>query len=276
MRLMHRVYIWIRRNNYGIYDIPSKKRQVNLEWLDNGNLGDELAPVIYNWILRQNGLDPLKKVKKTKHLMTIGSLFGIPGKFDSTVWGSGILKYSSLKGLFRRSIYRKFDIRCVRGPITRYSLEACGYNCPEKFGDPGVLMPLIYNTGEKCEKKYDVSLILHISQTEDDDCGLHKINIVTKDYRKFIDEICASKKVISSSLHGIILAEAYGVPAIFLCKGMNEQIIKFLDWYYSTGRMNVKMAKSIDEALDMEPMELPDLEDMRKCLIDTFPVDLWK
>ena len=56
---------------------------------------------------------------------------------------------------------------------------------------------------------------------------------------------------------------------------MEEEIIKYFDWYYSTGRYNIKIASSLDEALSMEPMEIPDLELMRKSLIDSFPVDLW-
>lgn len=35
------------------------------------------------------------------------------------------------------------------------------------------------------------------------------------------------------------------------------------------------MALSLEEALSMEPMEIPDLEAMRKSLIDSFPADLW-
>ena len=56
---------------------------------------------------------------------------------------------------------------------------------------------------------------------------------------------------------------------------MEEEIIKYFDWYYSTGRCNIKMALSLEEALSMEPMEIPDLEAMRKSLIDSFPADLW-
>ena len=56
---------------------------------------------------------------------------------------------------------------------------------------------------------------------------------------------------------------------------MEEEIIKYFDWYYSTGRYNIKIAASLDEALNMEPMEIPDLEQMRKRLMDSFPADLW-
>lgn len=81
--------------------------------------------------------------------------------------------------------------------------------------------------------------------------------------------------IISSSLHGIILAESYGVPAIFINEDMNDELFKFYDWYFSTGRKNVVMATSISEALNITPMELPDLAEMRNNLLKCFPYDLF-
>ena len=86
----------------------------------------------------------------------------------------------------------------------------------------------------------------------------------------------SSKKVISSSLHGIILAESYGVPAVFLNEGLNDELFKFYDWYYSTNRNDIVIATNIKEALSLEPMKLPDLDDMRRTIIEAFPYDLWE
>lgn len=105
---------------------------------------------------------------------------------------------------------------------------------------------------------------------------LKKIDTRTTDYKNFIDQICNCSKVISSSLHGIILAESYGIPAVFLQENMDNELIKFYDWYYSTNRKNIKIAYSIEEAIEMQPMALPDLESMRKNLLEAFPYDLWE
>ena len=45
----------------------------------------------------------------------------------------------------------------------------------------------------------------------------NQIDILTNDWKK-INQIYNSKLIISSSLHGIILAVAYGIPAILLNK----------------------------------------------------------
>ncbi len=74
-----------------------------------------------------------------------------------------------------------------------------------------------------------------------------------------------------------IIAEAYGIPAILLCEDLdNEDLFKYYDYYFSTNRYNVKVARTIEEAVTMEPMELPNnLEKLKEGLIDSFPYDLW-
>lgn len=134
--------------------------------------------------------------------------------FDATVWGSGIKSFDQISTLGKRRFIQKMDIRSVRGPLTKAALIGCGYNCPEVYGDPAVLMPLIYKPN--IEKTNDVGVILHFHQNMEIPSNLKNINIKTKDYQSFVDELCSCKKIISSSLHGIILAEAYGIPAVFI------------------------------------------------------------
>ncbi len=264
------------RNTVSLNDVKSQKNRINLEWWKRrDNLGDTLATPIYEKMLADNGLDKDKAVKGTIHLMTVGSLIGL-GAFDAVVWGSGIHKYGNIDALVRQKKYRKYDVRAVRGPITEFFLKGAGYDCPKVYGDPAVLMPEIYQPGVR-DKKYKVSLICHIDRREQHQNGdIHFIDIETADYRSFIDEITASEKIISSSLHGIILSESYGIPTVFFNDRMDQEIIKFYDWYYSTGRYSVMMASSVAEAVAMDTMKLPDLSGMRKGLKDTFPVDLWK
>lgn len=173
---------------------------------------------------------------------------------------------------------RKLDIRCVRGPYTKQILSNAGYECPDVYGDPAIIMPLIYNP--KVDKQYDVSVITHIGNNGVngnllDINGINKIEIQTDDYEYFVTEIKKSKKVISSSLHGIILAEAYGVPAIFAAHNVMNEIMKFYDWYESTGRANFQIASSIEMALEMEPKEIPKLDRMRDVIMDKFPYDIY-
>lgn len=82
-------------------------------------------------------------------------------------------------------------------------------------------------------------------------------------------------KILSASLHGIILAESYNIPAVFINDGVNDQIMKYIDWYYSTNRFDFRSAATVEQAIQIEPMELPNLDKMRENLLKTFPIDLW-
>lgn len=77
-------------------------------------------------------------------MFAIGSIIDF-GYQDATIWGSGLLNNFAIENLKKaKFIGRKLDIRVVRGPYTKQLLERAGYQCPEKFGDPAVLMPMIY------------------------------------------------------------------------------------------------------------------------------------
>ena len=60
-----------------------------------------------------------------------------------------------------------------------------------------------------------------------------------------------SRLVISSSLHGLIVAEAFGIPARLLKMTMIEKLLKYQDYYESTGRPHFQYATSVQEALRM-------------------------
>lgn len=282
------------RNRYGIRNAVSKPDQVNLEYSRTKNLGDTLSPLIVNRMLEKKNLSPEQKVSRTKHLTAVGSVVG-RGRFDVTVWGTGILKPRTQEVLLNQKRYRKYDIRAVRGPKTREMFLKAGYECPEVFGDPAILMPMIYPAESAAAggKKYPVSLILHhrteiiregcsdeenfrflVPKELTDNGTVHIIDPNTDDYQVFIDEIVQSERIISASLHGIILAEVYGVPATFLNFGVQDQEIKFHDWYESTGR-TLSCEKELEPALKNGPLPLPQLSAMQKQIAEAFPYDLW-
>ena len=67
----------------------------------------------------------------------------------------------------------------------------------------------------------------------------------TGQVQNVIQSICLCKKIISSSLHGIIVAESYGIPATWLeISGMVEGYgFKFYDYYLGSGRCECDVRK---------------------------------
>ena len=270
----------LMRNRYSMNGKESKSNQINLEyWSDEVNVGDILSNCVYRWMLEQKQCDPDHHTDKTIHFLAIGSIIGMK-PFDAVIWGSGIHTIESINSIYRNRKMVNYDIRAVRGPITKKVLESSGYPCQKAVcGDPAILMPKIY-TPACTEKKYPCSVIMHLNTPDKGNYGrsYHCISVNTKNHQQFIDEIVASERIISSSLHGIILAETYGIPAVFLNENglMNKEIMKYFDWYWSTGRDNVVIAHSIGEAKKIKQMPLPELHAMQDRLMQAFPYDLWK
>ncbi len=280
-RLKHELFAYIHRNEIILNNLSHKAtpNQVNLHWYKypgtvGDNLGDYLSTVVHQYMLESKNIVPDAKTSKTKHLLGIGSVLS-QGYQDATVWSSGLILEKSFKLNILFKI-RKLDIRAVRGPLTRKVLVQAGYKCPEIYGDGAILMPFIYQP-ECTTKKYNISLVAHrdFPIDLDESFNIHKINIKTIDYKSFIDEIVASKLIISTSLHGIILAETYGVPAIWV-KNDRVGVFKFYDWYAATNRSHVQPVSSVEDALNTTPPEpIANLQELQEGLIKSFPYDLW-
>lgn len=69
----------------------------------------------------------------------------------------------------------------------------------------------------------------------------------------FTREIVNSQFVISSSLHGVIIAEVYGIPAVLLVNKSDEAWFKYDDYYLGTGREVYLTAQTVEEALSLVP-----------------------
>ena len=101
---------------------PAVPHEINLHWFMfpagcSQNLGDYLSTVVYRYMLKRNGLAPHQKVRRTRHLLGIGSILS-QGFQNATVWGSGLVQKDSAK--YRLSLrFKRLDIRAVRGPLTR-------------------------------------------------------------------------------------------------------------------------------------------------------------
>lgn len=201
---------------------------------------------------------------KTKHLYAVGSILGA-GFQNATVWGSGFMNdpQGSLQSrVLNRKEFRKLDVRAVRGLVSREALLKLGHDSPEVYDDPTILMPEIYQP-VKTNSKQEYLVISHFT---DKTVDKNSLPIFTTDYSGFIDLLCSAERVISSSLHGIILAESYGIPAVlYLPQAVqgNLTLYKYRDYYLGTRRSRFPVAETLQEALETTPCALPELGEQR-------------
>jgi len=127
------------------------------------------------------------------------------------VWGSGIIS--------KEYPIKKATFLAVRGPKTREYLLKLGYNVPAIFGDPALLLPNYFNP--KTGEKYKYGIIPHYNDMKivknwfSNRNDIHIINMRTNNIEEKTREILSCKNIISSSLHGMIVAHAYGIPAVW-------------------------------------------------------------
>ena len=136
-------------------------KKIRLYWWhenrENGleNYGDLLSKYLVEAISGKKVISikhPLKGIHKYffKNYVCIGSIISSASK-QSIVWGSGIIK--------KNDNIREATFAAVRGPKTRSRILELGYDCPEVYGDPAILLPNYYNP--KVEKKYKIGIIPH-------------------------------------------------------------------------------------------------------------------
>ncbi len=159
-------------------------------------------------------------------------------KPNSIVWGTGCIDRGMI-GQTPKKVY------AVRGPLTRQEFLKKGIDCPEVYGDPALLYPKIYNP--KVEKKYKWGIIPHYIEFESardresiknlEKKGFKVIDICSGE-KEFINELLEVENVISSSLHGLIMADAYGIPnaRVNISNKLIGGDFKFKDYYMSVDR----------------------------------------
>lgn len=264
---------------FGQYHRLVKPFHVNLMYFDEKigpekkpNVGDLLSKVTFDYLLKYKEIKS-RRSKRTARITFIGSVIQFLTA-DAVIYGSGFLFEYVAQPFAKKRL--KLDVRAVRGPLTRQQLIEVGYAAPEVYGDPAILLPLFYLPQIAKEKK-DVVVIPHWKTVEKYTGKRYTVlSPLTDDWQNFIDEIASAKLVISSSLHGLILAEAYGIPAILLNEVEKGNLFKYQDYYFSTGRTEFPSANTVEEGLAMPVPKVPDLEHLKRGLLDAFPSDIFK
>ena len=78
--------------------------------------------------------------------------------------------------------------------------------------------------------------------------------------------------MLSSSLHGLVVADAFGIPARYVRLCDYEPLFKYRDHYAGTGRA-LEFATSLPAGLEMGGAPPPVVD--KAALLAAFPFDLW-
>jgi len=220
------------------------------------NLGDILSPLIaYHFGSKKVKRISKRNCKKFEHYFMIGSILQRCTN-KSIIWGSGLISETA----HCEEVPNK--VLAVRGPLTREKLLLQGIECPEIYGDPALLLPEIY-PDKTAQKKYKIGIIPHFKDKKDSalklpftkDPSIKIIDIQNKQPLKVIDEMLSCEKILSSSLHGVIIGDAYRIPSVWIEfeKPFEDGHFKFQDYFKSVGR-TVKGPVKFNELSSLDDM----------------------
>jgi pyruvyltransferase len=197
------------------------------------NIGDAITKPIIDYILNINSV--VVKKEETNKLIGIGSVLTWAVRENDIIWGSGLIEDKILN-------LPRHKVIALRGKLTAKNINS---DC-EVFGDPGLLLPLLYNP--EIEIKHEIGIVEHFI-----DKGLYvgdglRINIL-QNWKTFVDQIKSCKKIISSSLHGIVISEAYGIESEWV--KLSDKVIgngfKFYDYLSGTNRNSFKEKFDVEQ-----------------------------
>lgn len=268
---------------YKLSTNPSDRLIVNASMIIRGqhlfpsNLGDDLNYFLLRELSHKKIINSNELVyQNVENLMCIGSIVEWLTNEKSTIWGSGAM----FGGQYSMKTKPK-KVLAVRGPLTRQYLLSQGVDCPEVYGDPALLLPYIYRP--HITQTYKIGIIphyidqgnehLHRLLSQSSAVSIRMINL--KDYTHWhdvIDDICSCEFIISSSLHGLIIADAYGIPNIRV--KFSDKILggdfKYLDYFAAVHRQHVPPI-IIDDSTELDRL-LIHKENYRRIEFDANPL----
>ncbi|MFC1694673.1 polysaccharide pyruvyl transferase family protein [Pseudomonadota bacterium] len=177
----------------------------------------------------------------------------------SIVWGAGFLTGRS------RCLQKPRKIHAIRGKLSERHLVNQGIPCPRVYGDPALILPQLYQPEQT--KKYKYGVIPHyvdlgykkgILGDQNLNKRLADMNAtlidVGQSFLDFINQVNQCEYIASSSLHGLILAHAYGVPAVWIRFAdfvSGHDGFKFSD-YFSTTNLEINQPVILDDWSNVE------------------------
>lgn len=203
----------------------------------HANLGDTLSALIVAGMagvtVRRAGFD-----QPIERMVAVGTIGHNQRNGVLHFWGTGVdAERNPVDPLVRgyvRPADTDFNVHALRGPNSARTLRAAGIEVPDIFGDPVWMLPRFWPMKE-VEKTHDLGVILHITELEErtpeasaklslrryhvPDAFKDRIRLINthcpptaEAMRAKVAEIVSCRAIVSTSLHGLVIAETYGIP----------------------------------------------------------------
>ncbi len=206
--------------------------RIPLMWCQGPNWGDALSPLLVSLL---SGKSVIHRHGVHHHrFLVIGSILDSANEY-AQLWGSGFIREN------QRVLGPPRAIHAVRGPLSREALLRQNIDCPEVYGDPALLLPQFYNP--RVERRYAIGIVPHYVDKRHPWVQKHRrdpqvlILDIESGIQEFVQSVKSCDLILSSSLHGLICSDAYGVPNAWV--QLSDKVVggafKFQDYRLSIG-----------------------------------------
>lgn len=303
-----------------------KHGKVPLSWagststMDYLNIGDALSAVMVA-LLSGRDIERIPAKSNSLRMACVGTIgHGFSGG-AVWFWGTGASPWKNPSAPrhelqpFSVADEKGFVVTATRGPLSEHLLTGKPEGTIGVYGDPVWLLPRFYAPAPA--KKWKLGVIVHLSELTDRDTEthvkpdlrryhvpealtdhIHLINTVTPismtSIKDKIDEILACERIVSTSLHGMVFAESYGIPCLhFPSHGPKQGLhtrnlveecdldLRIIDLYRGLGMTELPvyaqnhgdMTDWVDLMAAIDKAWKPKAFDAQ-ALLDAFPLDL--
>ena len=162
------------------------------------------------------------------------------------IWGSGFLFDEGVNSAIK---IRHCNVCAVRGAKSLAILNRVGMkDGGVVLGDPGLLYPMLLS--QPLDKKWEIGVVPHFNDYEAGarygeelrrkGFSVKVVDVLQDDPIQTVYDIGSCEKVVSSSLHGLIVADAFGIPRMHkvwstIGQSNDEFLFKFEDYGSSIG-----------------------------------------
>ncbi len=195
---------------YEVGPLHLNEGRVPVRWFTKAdNFGDLLAP----WLVsKMTGREVTFFDRERPHYVVIGSILNRTNA-RSTVWGAGSFGTEDGRRFSSAATYT-----AVRGPLSRERLIVQDIPCPAVYGDPALLAPAYF--APRVRKTYRYGIVSRWSETRwaesEIGSGVRLIHLGTTDVEGVIEAMLSCRRIVTGSLHGLIMADAYEIPSAWV------------------------------------------------------------
>lgn len=205
------------------------------------NLGDALSPLVVS-VLTGRPVVHRAFTSRERRLVAVGTIGQAQSAGSVHLWGTGVDRtrrgFGNLDDAFAAAPGVEYVAHAVRGPFTQRTLLAQGIDAPSVYGDPAWFLPRILRP--EVEKTHELGVIPHISELDGPAAEARfaagkrrylaeeapSVRLISTYHEPSwagflgkLREILSCRRIVSTSFHGLLLADAYRIPCLYFPTG---------------------------------------------------------